>query len=282
MICLQHRRFLRALLLSLLLFLAWTSEARQFEAQDLDLVIEVMGRTQLRLSPLQYDESVLNAFYALDPAQQEEFLNVRRENLDKLLKRVRSRVVTETAEDLPEPGWFARRVLALIQSVDLLLFQNANLITAPVADIGHIYSGQIATYWGFGDKAIGLAFELTFLSERLADGQTRRSVFVESPRVIRTYLPVPIASGSLRFIRYRTRDSSPDPLAEVKVDHMPLGFVATKGQNHFGLGYLLGFSVPPFPIGTVSGFVTERQYRKVLYPCESKLTSDNESEIKLD
>lgn len=235
----------------------------------------LLGSKQVIISPEQYPTEITAEFYQLSPENQSQFLNLRREKLAMILKTLNGRIIEDPELEFEShDGWLTGKAKAIVTSIDYLLFQNCKLLVTPGRDIGTVYTAQVVAYWGLGSRVKGMGFELSLLREKTKEGNLRTTLSIDSIKVLRAYMPVPIASATFRVIRFNSLDFGPDEMKEVKVDHLPLGPVTSNGKNHLGLGFGSGLAIPPFPFSTVTGFTAQRLKRKILWTCEQLLGSE--------
>lgn len=240
-------------------------------SSPLDLTAVILGKKSVRISPQDYPMDALADFYALPEPTQAEFLELRKEKLAGLLKTLRGRIVEDADATEPQPGWLTQKALALVKSIDILLFRNAKLLTTPNKDVGTLYTAQVVTYWGLGNRVAGWGMELSLLRERTLEGTLKTTISLDKIHVLRAYVPVPVAAATFRAIRFNSLDFGPDEMENVNVDHLPLGPVTSTGKNHLGLGFGTGVAFPPAPVGSITGFTARRGQRKVLWSCERLL-----------
>ena len=267
----RARSFFYLATLILTVFVTLSEPAFAKGGQDLTLVAKIAGQRQIAISPLNYPAEILAEYLALDAERQAQFLALRQDKLSKVLQSLKGQLLDEPDPELSDGGWFSSQATKLMKTIDMLLFQNCKLLTSPAREVGTLYTAQMVFYWGIGKRVKGLGLELSFLHHRDAQGQTQTTLSLDRIQVLRAYVPIPMASASFRVIRFNSLRGEDDQMENVTVDHLPLGPVTSKGNNHLGLGFGAGLAFPPFPFSTFTGFTAKRMKQKVLWTCANLL-----------
>lgn len=246
------------------LFCIFTCQVSALTAPpDLKLEIQFPRGYRIVLDPSQYAEQDLLTFDSLDDDTKSQFLAERRLKLASVLRYMKANITEPSYPQESEKNQKLARITRLFSLIDAKLFRTCKLLTANRADVGTWYALQFITYWGWLDRALGLAIEISVV-RKIRDGKPKTILNLDFVKVKNSLLPIPIASFAGRVIRFAELDDIES--RQLEIVHLPAGPVISVGEQHFGMGFAIGVSLPPPPFSSVSGFAGEVK-RLPLWPC---------------